>query len=291
MRQGVTACVVLMLLLACQQPRPADSQLEAMSAVYYWRTEFRLDSTERNFLKAHDIGTIYCRYFDVVQDEKLGPVPNAPLRLAAPVPEGVNWVPTVFVVEDCMRGQPDSLAVKIVQRIAQMNETNDILGVKEIQIDCDYTRRSRETYYQFLKVVAREADKQGWRLSVTIRLHQLSMPAPPADEGVLMLYNTGTLEKADERNPILDLRDVLPYVPYLKDYDLPLAAAYPVFLWQRRVHGVSIEHEADIDEVKRVKQTVEKERADLRRRIITYDLSEENINRYRTNDYETIYQH
>ena len=47
-------------------------------------------------------------------------------------------------------------------------------------------------------------------LSITVRLHQLREPAPPADRGVLMLYNTGALKAHDTRNSILDLADVKP---------------------------------------------------------------------------------
>jgi len=190
-------------------------------------------------------------------------------------------------VEEPHRG----LARKLVRRVLQMNETNDIEGVSEIQIDCDYTDRSRATYYDFLSEVRREAESQGLRLSTTIRLHQLSMPPPPADYGVLMLYNTGSPRNFVERNPVLDFRDVQPYLSRLDDYELPLAAAYPVFLWQRNIHGVRIEHTVEAEEILRVKQTVEQQRPELRYTILTYHLDNENINRYNTETYEAIYHH
>ena len=169
-----------------------------------------------------------------------------------------------------------------------MNETNDIKGVQEIQIDCDYTSKSRKVYYQFLKEV-----KATWkqRLSTTIRLHQLSMEEPPVDYGALMLYNTGDPRKWTERNPILDARDVYPYVKRLDDYPLPLAAAYPVFSWLRVIQGVNIEHTVEADEIIKVKQMVEKERKDLSHAIITYHLDKENINRYKPETYEEIFHH
>jgi hypothetical protein len=117
------------------------------------------------------------------------------------------------------------------------------------------------------------------------------MPAPPADYGVLMLYNTGDPRKFMERNPILDLRDVAPYLRWLNDYDLPLAAAYPVYSWQRQIHGVRIEHTVEADEILRVKEAVEAKRPELRRHIVTYHLDQENINRYNTQTYEAIYHH
>lgn len=259
--------------------------------MYYWRTELEIDSAEQSFLKEHAIRRVYCRYFDVVMGEEGEPLPNATVAFTGKQPEETEWVPTVFITENCMRAPHDSLAVHLVRRIAQISETNDIQGVREIQVDCDYTARSRASYYRFLQEVRDEARKQGWSLSATIRLHQLSMPAPPVDEGVLMLYNTGDPMRFQERNPVLDLRDVQPYLNRLPAYPLPLRAAYPVFLWQRKIHGVRIEHEVPADEILRVKKAVETQRADLRQNIVVYHLSKENINRYTPDEYEKIYHH
>ena len=260
------------------------------NSVYYWRTEWRLDSVERNFLKQYDIQKVYCRYFDVVMrnDE---PMPNATISFAEPVDPSLNIVPTVYITEDCMHSEHKGLAKKIVERIMQMNETNDVKHVKEIQIDCDYTGRSMKTYYQFLEDVRKIADQHDMRLSTTIRLHQLSMEVPPADYGVLMLYNTGNPQKYAERNPILDIRDVMPYISKLDDYALPLAAAYPVFLWQRTIYGVHVDHWVEADEILKVKDAVEEKRPELRRTILTYHLDKENIKRYTPEIYETIYHH
>ena len=287
MMRTVSAYIGLLLVLmvtSCQQ----RERLAEGNAVYYWRTDFRLDSTERAFLSLYNINKVYCRYFDVVMSEEQGPVPNATITFSDSLPIGVEMIPTIYITEDCMHQAPKGLAEKLVKRIQQMNETNDIKGVQEIQIDCDYTAKSRKVYYQFLKEV-----KSAWkqRLSTTIRLHQLSMEEPPVDYGALMLYNTGDPRKWTERNPILDARDVYPYVRRLDDYPLPLAAAYPVFSWLRVIQGVNIEHTVEADEIIKVKQMVEKERKDLSRAIITYHLDKENINRYKPETYEEIFHH
>ncbi|MBQ7419567.1 MAG: hypothetical protein IJV17_02365 [Prevotella sp.] len=280
------ACAILMI--ACHDK---PSPMEEGNAVYYWRTDLQLDSLERAFLKQYHINKVYCRYFDVVMNDSLGPMPNATITFSDTLPEGIELIPTVFIVENCMHQKPERLAEKIVQRILQMNETNDIKGVKEIQIDCDYTAKSRKNYYDFLTTLNAKLSTLNIKLSTTIRLHQLSMKAPPVDYGVLMLYNTGHPMKFMERNPILDIRDVAPYLRYLEDYDLPLAAAYPVFLWHRIIQGVDIEHVATAEEILKVKTAVEKERPELRRLILTYDLANDNINRYKTETYEKIYSH
>lgn len=278
--------IAVLMLTGCQQQSPMPQQ----NSVYYWRTEWHLDSVERNFLKQYDIQKVYCRYFDVVMrnDE---PMPNATISFAEPVDPSLSIVPTVYITEDCMHSKHKGLAKKIVERIIQMNETNDVKQVKEIQIDCDYTGRSMKTYYQFLEDVRKIADQHDMRLSTTIRLHQLSMEVPPADYGVLMLYNTGNPQKYAERNPILDIRDVMPYISKLDDYALPLATAYPVFLWQRTIYGVHVDHWVEADEILKVKDAVEEKRPELRRTILTYHLDKENIKRYTPETYETIYHH
>ena len=291
--------LTVVLLCACRDSRP---ELAEQNAVYYWRTELRLDSTERAFLTQHHIKKVYCRYFDVVMGDDGEPVPNATITFVDTLPADVELVPTVYITEDCMHQPHPGLAEKIVKRIQQMNETNDISGVSELQIDCDYTARSRQTYYDFLKEITSQlsilrsarrdaCQSKNYQLSTTIRLHQLAMAPPPADYGVLMLYNTGDPRNFVERNPILDQRDVQPYLRYLNDYALPLAAAYPVYQWVRHVSGVRVEHTVEAGELLQVKQAVERERPELRRTIVTYHLDKENIKRYKPVTYEEIYRH
>ena len=295
------SCLVVVLLvlltISCQKQR----ELDEGNAVYYWRTDFRLDSTERAFLRQYHINKVYCRYFDVVMDtvQGQGPKPNATITFSDTLPEGIELIPTVYITEDCMHQPHQGLAEKIVKRILQMNETNGIRNVREIQIDCDFTSRSMKVYYQFLSsvgTVLSESTQDSLRtvpteLSTTIRLHQLSMPAPPVDYGVLMIYNTGDPRKFDERNPILDIRDVSPFLNRLDKYPLPLAAAYPVFSWLRIINGIHIEHTVEAAEILKVKQAVEERREGLKSSIITYHLDKENIDRYKPETYEEIYHH
>ena len=280
-----------LLTVGCSQQK--QESLPEGNAVYYWRTDLRLDSMERAFLKTYHINKVYCRYFDVVMDENGEPMPNATITFSDTLPAGVEMIPTVYITIDCLQKSHKGLAEKLVKRIRQMNETNDISGVREIQIDHDYTARNMKVYYDFLREV-REAWKSlgGTRvLSTTIRLHQLSMEAPPVDYGALMIYNTGDPQKFMERNPILDQRDVAPYLRYLDDYPLPLAAAYPVFSWLRIISNVEIEHTVEAEEILQVKHMVEHERQNLSRSVITYHLDKENINRYKPETYEEIYHH
>ena len=224
-------------------------------------------------------------------DSSIGPRPNATISFSDSLPDGIEIIPTIYITEDCMHKPHKDLAEKVVLRIHQMNETNNINNVHEIQIDCDYTSKSRATYYQFLETIKSQLSTIHYQLSTTIRLHQLSMPAPPVDYGTLMVYNTGDPRKWQERNPILDYRDVYPYLKHLDQYALPLAVAYPVYQWIRYIDNVRVEHTVEADVILKVKHAMEKERNNLSNSIITYHLDKDNINRYNPKTYEEIYHH
>lgn len=310
--------VVLVSLTACRRGG-SDDALPIANAAYYWRTSWHIDSTEAAFLIRHDIHRVYCRYFDVVMRDG-EPMPNATIRfettatdnadmgvatdvtdsiggaVATPrLPPGVELVPTVYITADCMDRAPRDgwtvLARRLVDRVVQMNATHGLPAPRELQVDCDYTRRSRQAYYEFLGHVRSAALSHDMRLSATIRLHQLPMPPPPADYGVLMVYNTGDPQRFTERNPILDVRDVQPYLRHLAAYPLPLAAAYPVYRWQRTVATVRIEHSVEGGEIVKAKTMVEQARPDMARTILIYSLDTENINRYDNDTYQAIYRH
>lgn len=291
-RLAIVFCLLTLLLTGCKKQHSQDMSLEQCNSVYYWRTDLKLDSTEKAFLSQYHIKKVYCRYFDVVMnDDAAEPSPNATISFSDTLPTGVEIIPTIYITEDCMHKPHKNLAKKIVDRVLQMNETNDINHVQEIQIDCDYTSRSRKNYYQFLEEIRHHLSPNSYRLSTTIRLHQLSMPAPPVDYGVLMVYNTGDPRKWQERNPILDYRDVYPYLSQLGKYPLPLATAYPVYQWIRNIQNVRVEHTVEAEEILKVKKAMEKERPSLSRSIITYHIETDNINRYKPETYEEIYRH
>lgn len=312
-RTNVGACMVLtaicLMVLSSCTPAATRRVTSSPRAMYYWRTTFEPDSAELAFLRQHHIGRLYLRYFDVAINEQHQVVPVGTCTFAAQQPDGVEVVPTVFIVENCLWQKTAGLAAKIVKRVLQMSETNDIGPVKEVQIDCDYTLRSRERFYDLLQQMRTELRKHGIALSATIRLHQLRMPPPPVDEGVLMLYNTGDVTRRSDHNPILDMRDVAPYVRYLSDYQLPLTAAYPLFEWKVMFHHDTFRHiaynsvdeqcklkgdtlihwQCTADDIVRVKEAVEKERKDLGSRVTLYHLDHQLLNHFKKEDYEKIF--
>lgn len=295
-----------MLLTACSGGEKRRD--EAVHSVYYWSTTFDMDSTKQAFVRQHEVRRIYLRYFDVVLGEHGEAQPNATVRFASAVPKGVEIVPTVFIVNDVMRKDIEGLAEKILGRVVQMSETNDVAGVKEMQIDCDWTLSTRRRFFDFMREMQRLCHERDMKLSATIRFHQLSQPSPPCDRGVLMAYNTGDFTRLDCEKPILDLADVKQYLRHLGSYDLPLAVAYPVYSWRLLFRGgeyVGIMHSDDdlpvlptdtivtrqpsYEDIIAAQKAINGKIKHNEREVILFDLSRQNINHYNTTEYETIF--
>ncbi len=300
-RACLLALFAIVLFASCGRDEPKRS-------VYYWQTTLRVDSAERAFLARNGVGKVYCRYFDVVPGDD-GPQPNATIAFEGAFPKTVEVVPVVFIVNDCMRQPHDGLAEKIAKRVAQMNVTNDLPAAKELQIDCDWTMTTRKTFFAFLERLRALCHDRGMKLSVTIRLHQLSQPAPPADHGVLMMYNTGDVTKLAVHKPILDIKDVMPYMRYLRGYGLSLSSAYPLFTWRVLFRGgkyVGIMHgdddlpvlpgdsiavrQPELDDILKAKKAVDDARSDANSEIILYDLNDKNIKRFTYENFKEIYK-
>ncbi|MBR4389284.1 MAG: hypothetical protein IKT00_08930 [Prevotella sp.] len=292
---------LMALLVACSK------ETKHVNAAYYWSTNFSSDSTMTAFIQEQHISRLYVRYFDVVIDEHDNVRPNATIQFQCAMPDSVEVIPCVFITNESMAKCPDNLDSLIYQRVRQMNSTHDIADVKELQIDCDWSQRTQKTYFDMLRRLRGRAHADGWQLSCTIRLHQLAMEAPPVDRGVLMMYNTGDVRKM-ERNPILDLRDVQPYLRHLDKYSLPLATAYPSFEWSilyRSHHYVGIMHDDDaltvlpgdtiirhevpLETVLKVKEMVDEHLPNANDEIIIFELSKNNIQRITQNHYEKVY--
>ena len=292
------------LTLSCSKPKPMPTTVRS---VYYWSTTLNMDSVKTAFMRNYDISRMYIRYFDVVADQSGRAVPNATLKFATAVPQGIDVVPTVFVMPECLRQDRSRLASLIVKRVVQMNETNDVYNVNEIQIDCDWTRSTRLLYYEFMRAMMRECHSRHLKLSSTIRLHQLAQTPPPADRGVLMMYNTGDATDIRCHKPILDMYDAAPYLPRLNDYKLKLSTAYPIFTWRILFRGggfvgfihndgeypilpsdsIALRQPSAADIIEAV-NVIGIRRPDANNEIILFDLNNHNINRLKHKDYEKI---
>ena len=156
----------------CQISCSQDKAAETRRSAYYWSTTWQMDSSKINFIQKHHIKRLYVRFFDVVRDADGEIMPNATLHFntfeedgngnkhESLIPEGIEIIPVVYIVNDCLKTNRKTgkyLADKILLRILQMNEANDIKRVKEIQIDCDWTASTQKAYFDFLEKLSVKA--------------------------------------------------------------------------------------------------------------------------------------
>lgn len=318
MRHITLLLITAILLVACNS---GEQQFvhEPMRSVYHWRTTYDPDSTELSFMKSHGVGRLYIHYFDVVlRDGDV--IPEATVLFKNTPDERLDVVPTVYITIEAMRrltqlDNDDQMsatvaydyASRIVKRINAMNKHNQITGVHEVQVDCDWTLSTRKAYFSLLANMREQLHSQGIALSVTVRLHQLREAEPPADMGVLMLYNTGNLMSEKTHNSILDINDVKPYFKPGTHYDLPLDFAYPVFGWNVCYRNGKflmlaspqsslpddcvVRHEQpDYATIRQVKQLAESTLgSDRPYSTIIYHLDKQFLNQYTNEEMEHIY--
>lgn len=230
----ISALLLFAIVTSCGGSRHGTQD---WNGIYYWRTVLTLDDSERDFLDRHDIKKMYIRFFDVTQDwnsYKDEIVPTATLQLVDTLPADVEVIPTIYITNSTMEDmqlKENEYAEKIVRRVKAMCRRYGI-DFKEIQLDCDWTRSTRDYFYKLCREV-KDLLEPGQILSSTIRLHQLTQEPPPVDKGVLMVYNTGKLLEMTTENSIFSLKEIAPYLKdnRLANYPLQLDIAYPAFGW------------------------------------------------------------
>lgn len=236
--------LVPLLLVRCDRRLPSIggdpvSTHTECNAMYYWKTTYCLSEGEKDFLQRFLIGRMYVRFFDVVMDmnpltSEWDAVPNATIRFQERPDSTLEIVPTIYITVEAlklMKGSEGEYASKITNRVLAMMNANQIKNVKEVQLDCDWTGSTEDSYFCLCQEVRDRLHHRSVALSATIRLHQLRQDEPPVDRGVLMLYNTGNIRSSKTKNSILSNEDVLPYLQRKLTYGLHLDYAYPTFGW------------------------------------------------------------
>ena len=232
MKKIITGLLLAVILSACHDAVPPAQSF------YYWKTVFRLRSSERESLAANHVNRLYIRYFDVVNDDT-GNRPDATIIFKDSIPPGMEAVPVVFIVNDVLAVSPAdsmvSLAGRIHSRIRAINSTYHIRNITEIQLDCDWNTSTRDKYFVLLQNMRTILQQEGVQLSATLRLHQLkyrkTTGVPPVDRVALMCYNMGRLTEYGSRNSILNPDEAQDYIQGTGIYPLPVDIALPLFSW------------------------------------------------------------
>jgi len=214
----------------------------AQTAYYYWKTGLQLNKAQQALLQNTASNRLYLRFFDLVWNEQRKEViPNAMVSVNMPL-QDFRICPVIYITNKAFEHtQPEAaeqLALKVSQLIEKMAVKYGI-SYQQVQMDCDWTVATKESYFSFLKAFKKHSKKQ---LEATIRLHQVKYPertgVPPVDKGLLMFYNMGKLSGDPHApNSIYNAADAEKYVAALGHYFLPLDIALPVFSWSLQIRN------------------------------------------------------
>ncbi|WP_235021437.1 hypothetical protein [Chitinophaga eiseniae] len=225
---------MLILCFACQRPAPR----QVTPAFYYWKQAWTGNASEMQYLRGLPAKRLYVKMFDTDRDPATGqPMPVAILREQAPLPDSVDIVPVVFIVNEVWEKPDTALAFNINRLLEQLCRDIPAGRIPEVQMDCDWTRSSRNAYFAFLQQLREQPFFRDRTLSATIRMHQVKFMTasgvPPVDKGLLMCYNMGDLRKMGSHNSILDENTMKSYIgsDRVSAYPVPLDIALPLFDW------------------------------------------------------------
>jgi hypothetical protein len=237
---GRLLLVLSFLLQGCGEKVPA---WKFKPSFYYWKTTLKLDPTAGPTFTQLGVDRLYIRFFDVTWSPRFKAViPNRPVLIPHQnLLGGEEVVPVVYVTREALDhlapGQVKGVAKDILGLAGHLDREMGKASAPELQMDCDWTPGTRETYFALLEAMRAGMAKAfpQAKLSCTIRLSQVKYPTlmgvPPVDRGVLMVYHTASPAKLSEKDSILDLKDAKSYLGGLSRYPLPLDIALPLFSW------------------------------------------------------------
>lgn len=227
------AILLLFTITSCRQDRKVNVSF------YFWKTVYQNNPTENEYMQRLHSKKMYVRIMDVDLADN-GAVPVSPITFRNHIPDTVELIPVVFIVNDVLREksetQLDDLAKKIVNYVQGKVHQSGKTTFMELQIDCDWTKSTRDNYFYLLRSIRNRKDLKGKSLSSTLRLHQLknqrSSGVPPVDRVMLMCYNMGNLRLYGNQNSILEQQELEKYAgSNLSAYPMAVDIGLPLFSW------------------------------------------------------------
>lgn len=233
-----TICFLLFAfyLLGCTQ----HPMKEVTRGVYFWKTNFSLNEEEINWIKKNDIRKIYLRFFDVDWNPQINAaLPVGDVSIITRDFNKTEIIPVIFVTNRTFKNIPDSLipelTANIYKKIFSKLSLFTVKAIREIQLDCDWTKTTRDKYFRSIKLLQEMCSAKGIDITATIRLHQVKFAketgVPPVKAGALMFYNMSDVANIRTINSIFDTHVAGSYLTNFNNYPLHLDVILPAFSW------------------------------------------------------------
>lgn len=217
-----------------------NSNKEINRGIYFWKTNFSLSASELKWIKETEIQKLYVRFFDVDYNPNINKaIPVGDVTIQTNSISGVEIIPVVFITNRTLTNLPDSLIPELSNNI--YNKVFAKLRLfksptaKEIQLDCDWTKTTREKYFNLIESLKPLTVKDNIEITATIRLHQVKFfnktGVPPIKRGMLMFYNMSDVSDMKTRNSIYDEIVAKRYLVNFDKYPIDLDVVLPAFSW------------------------------------------------------------
>lgn len=252
----------LLFLISCNKSNKVTT---INRAFYYWKSnEYGNNSYQTETLKKLDVKKLYVKLFEVDYSESIGNYPFEKTTISEVEKiqqDSIEIVPTIYIkngifqynTEKTLDLLADNICHLIDKKIKESpsyidyNEQKNTLTYNEIQIDCDWTKSTKEKYFYLLKKIKEKSKKQ---LSCTLRLYPFKyaeqMGVPPVDKVMLMCYNLIKPLSRKNDNSILDINELKKYLDKPRSYPVHIDVALPVFYWSQLYQNNQFEQLLDI---------------------------------------------
>ncbi len=235
--------MVSWLFFSCQKE---NKIVHVERAFYYWKSDnYQMSQHEDSVCKKLKVNKLYVKFFEVDYSDALGFYPISKTELYFyNGQDSLTLVPTVYIKNSALmkasKSSIDTLADNVNFLIDKYcNEKfQRVKKPTEFQMDCDWTLKTKDNYFYFLKKLKEISKKE---ISCTLRLYPYKYPekmgVPPVDKVSLMCYNLmNPLENA-KKNSILDLDELESYLKTNSKYPKHIDVALPIYSWMQVYHN------------------------------------------------------
>lgn len=220
----------------------ADKEPVVIPAGFRWRNSAWMSGEEFQAISDNKLQRVYYKVLDIDWNEIHGahPISTVPIPwqwrdfgdYAGPNTNSEELVPCIYITNNTFLHLDEASTTQLGHNLLHKLRLEVPDGMHGVMLDCDWTATTKARFFELVRMMN---DSLAVPLTVTIRLHQFAAPkktgVPPADRGMLMVYNVGRLQEATSANSIFEEATAAPYFANAQPYPLPLDIALPAYSW------------------------------------------------------------
>ncbi|MEZ4937594.1 MAG: hypothetical protein R2799_08370 [Crocinitomicaceae bacterium] len=238
-----------------------DQPQQIKRSFYYWKSyDFEWQGEHQKFLNQLNVDKLYVKFFEVEPNASYKAIPIDKTTLNLNGKSKMEIVPTVYVQNQAFKYYTQENVAELAENIwflvqKRLESNFNKTLIREIQIDCDWTKTTKEVYFELLRQIKMKSHLD---VSATLRLYPYKYPeimgVPPVDRVMLMCYNLTNPVKNKSINSVLDVEEFGKYVIEKSSYTIPMDYVFPIFEYkllyrQGDFQGMIYSDDIQIDQV------------------------------------------